>query len=213
MTTRLGGRTPKDVKITEGFNLIKKGDFRLPKKVRLQLGKEDKERKEARIRLEEKAKELRELNEINVIDEEGVKLDKDDEKSASKMLQDLRYAYRNAVGPDGKKGRNRLLALLESDAEFKFAVRELVKVDTAIVTAKLRKNEGPEGGVGQQNFFVVLKGLEEEKKFLTAGTEDKTVDMKQIQRAMNPDENSYEPEEETDKNAAPEILLGRQGGE
>jgi len=213
MTTRLGGRIPKDIQITEGFNLIKKGEFRLPKKVRLQLEKDEKERAEARIRLEEKAKELREINEINVIDEEGVKLDKDDEKSASKMLQDLRYAYRNAVGPDGKKGRNRLLALLESDAEFKFAVRELVKVDTAIVTAKLRKNEGPEGGVGQQNFFVVLKGLEEEKKFLTAGTEDKTVDMKQIQRAMNPDENSYEPEEETDKNAAPEILLGRQGGE
>jgi len=212
MTTRLGGRIPKDIQITEGFNLIKKGDFRLPKKVRLQLEKEEKERAEARIRLEEKAKELRELNEINVIDEEGVKLDKDDEKSASKMLQDLRYAYRNAVGPDGKKGRNRLLALLESDAEFKFAVRELVKVDTAIVTAKLRKNEGPES-IGQQNFFVVLKGLEEEKKFLTAGSEDKTVDMKQIQRAMNPDENSYEPEEETDRNAAPEILLGRQGGE
>ena len=133
-----------------------------------------------------------------------------EESEAHKMLQDLRYAYKNSVGPTGLKGRRRLVELLQNDSEFKFAMKELMRVDTAIITAKLRKGEDESGKmVGQQNFFVVLKGLEDGPKQI-AGVVDKTVDMKQIERALNPDENSYTYEpEEAGKNDAPEMLLGR----
>lgn len=135
-----------------------------------------------------------------------------DEKSAHKMLADLRYAYSRSIGPTGKKGKARLVELLENDSEFKFAVKELVKVDTALLAAKIRNKEDESGAkIGQQNFFVVLKGLDDGPVKALGGVVDKTVDMKQITRAMNPDENSYEPEYEevAGRNDAPEMLLGR----
>ncbi len=110
------------------------------------------------------------------------------------------------MGPGGKKGKQRLVELMESDTEFKFVVKELMKIESALMSAKARKNEEP-GGVGQQNFFVILKGLEDEKKFLPVG--DKTVDMRQITQAISPEENSYEAEDVVDQRAAPEMLLGR----
>jgi hypothetical protein len=58
-----------------------------------------------------------------------------------------------------------------------------------------------------------LKGLEDGPKQIQ-GAGDKTVDMKQIERALNPDENSYTYEEdEKDNSAAPEMLLGRADNE
>jgi hypothetical protein len=135
----------------------------------------------------------------------------EEEKSAHKMLADLRYAYARSVGPTGKKGKARLVELLENDSEFKFAVKELVKVDTALLAAKIRNKEDEQGmKVGQQNFFVVLKGLDDGPVKSLGCVVDKTVDMKQIARALNPDENSYVAEDEDrSRNEAPEMLLGR----
>jgi len=203
MTSKLGGRPTKDAPISDAFNPVKKlarqdiAAFRRERDAALR-----KEREEEALKSRAKAAK----------DDEALESEKDldDEKSAYQMLQDLRYGYRNSVGPGGKKGKQRLVELMESDTEFKFVVKELMKIESALMSAKARKNEEP-GGVGQQNFFVILKGLEDEKKFL--GTVDKTVDMKQISQAINPEENSYEPEEEVNQREAPEMLLGRLGEE
>ena len=97
---------------------------------------------------------------------------------------------------------------MDDDKEFKFMVKELLKIEASLMAAKIRKEGDTESpGSRQQNFFVVLKGLEEEKKLLSdAGVVDKTVDMKQIQRAINPDLGEvYEAEEES-KSVPPEQL-------
>jgi len=203
MTSKLGGRPTKDAPISDAFNPVKK------------LGRQDiaafRRERDAALRVQREEEALKSRAKA-AKDDEALESEKDldDEKSAYQMLQDLRYGYRNSVGPGGKKGKQRLVELMESDTEFKFVVKELMKIESALMSAKARKNEEP-GGVGQQNFFVILKGLEDEKKFL--GAVDKTVDMKQISQAINPEENSYEPEEEVNQRDAPEMLLGRLGGE
>jgi len=203
VTSKLGGRPTKDAPISDAFNPVKK------------LARQDiaafRRERDAALRKEREAEVLKSRKKAKADDETpDSEKDLDDEKSAYQMLQDLRYGYRNSVGPGGKKGKQRLVELMESDTEFKFVVKELMKIESALMAAKARKNEEP-GGVGQQNFFVILKGLEDEKKFL--GPVDKTVDMKQISKAINPEENSYEPEEEVSQRDAPEMLLGRLGGE
>ena len=203
MTSKLGGRPTKDAPISDAFNPVKK------------LGRQDiaafRRERDAALRKEREEEALKSRAKAAKDDEApDSEKDLDDEKSAYQMLQDLRYGYRNSVGPGGKKGKQRLVKLMESDTEFKFVVKELMKIESALMSAKARKNEEP-GGVGQQNFFVILKGLEDEKKFL--GAVDKTVDMKHISQAINPEENSYEPEEEVNQREAPEMLLGRLGGE
>jgi len=203
MTSKLGGRPTKDAPISDAFNPVKK------------LARQDiaafRRERDAALRKEREEEALKSRAKAKVDDETSeTEKDLDDEKSAYQMLQDLRYGYRNSVGPGGKKGKQRLVELMESDTEFKFVVKELMKIESALMSAKARKNEEP-GGVGQQNFFVILKGLEDEKKFL--GAVDKTVDMKQISQAINPEENSYEPEEDANQREAPEMLLGRLGGE
>jgi len=138
-------------------------------------------------------------------------------KSAYQMLEHLRYAYRNSKSTtSGKKGRARIVELMNDDKEFKFIVKELLKIEASLLSAKIRKegdNDGGKGGVGQQNFFVVLKGLEDEKKLLSdAGVVDKTVDMKQIQRAMNPEMGEVYEAEEVSKRDAPEQLQKSDNG-
>jgi len=119
-----------------------------------------------------------------VAEDEGGKrkfdIDEDDDRSSAQMLKDMRWVYRNV------KGRSKLKLLVEDDdKQFVFMVKELMKIEASILAAKIRKEGvGAEGGVNQ-NFFVVLKGLEEDKAILEQV--DKTVDMKQIARAMNPD--------------------------
>jgi hypothetical protein len=138
---------------------------------------------------------------------------KEDEKSAHQMLQDLRYAYRNAVGVDGKRGKQRLKQLMENDADFKFAVKELLKIEASLLAAKIRKDggNGESGGIRQQNFFVVLKGLEDGPKIIEAA-QGASVDMKQVQRAINPEQGEvYEAEEAKSMRDVP-VQLQKQCG-
>lgn len=226
MTSKLGGRPTKDSPISDAFNQLKVGQTltrkdiqtakRAAKMEKLQQDEEKRKQREELDRLKAKVEKIAEgvgdvpATPIEPEEQEGVGVDSgsdDDEKSAYQMLQHLRYAYKNSRNSEGKKGRQRLMSLMEADSEFKFFVKELMKIEAALLAAKLRKGEDESGNrVGNQNFFVVLKGLEDEKKYLTAGVEDKTVDMKQIARAMNPDEHSYEPEEEVSQRDAPEQL-------
>ena len=127
-----------------------------------------------------------------------------DAAAAYQMLQDLRYAYRYSVGTSGKRGRQRLVELMESDTEFKLMIKELMKIESARMAAMVKKEEMV-GGANQQNFFVVLKGLEDDKRIL-GSTLDKTVDIKQIQHAINPDLSEVYEVEEVNQRAAPEQL-------
>jgi len=224
MTSAKGGKPTKDALISDGFNQQKLGpraSNALIRKARREaaLAKQrievERKRQAAEFELMEK-KLARAKKEVGIKDtmpapveeptqEEPPPAPDEDEKSAHRMLQDLRYAYRNSVGPGGSKGKRRLVELMEADAEFKFAVRELLKIEAALMAAKIRKEGGDGSGSVNQSFFVVLKGLETEMPVISQG--DKTVDMKQITRAMSPDESSYEPEEEeVSQRDAPEQL-------
>lgn len=139
-----------------------------------------------------------------------------DSRSAYQMLMDIRYAYRNAVGPGGAKGRARLVELMKSDADFKFIVKELLKVEMALKKAEIEgagKRAGGEGG--GQNFFVILKGLETEKDVMRMALDARSaaVDMKQIRHAIDPEEQSEYEAEEVSRTAAPEQLMRGAGDE
>ncbi len=122
-----------------------------------------------------------------------------DAESAYQMLQDMRWVYRNV------KGRTKLKQMvLDDDKQFVFMVKELMKIESALMSARVKKEEV--SGANQQNFFVVLKGLDDDKKILESTQMENTIDMKQITRALNPDDTSYEPEEEENKRDAPEQL-------
>lgn len=123
----------------------------------------------------------------------------DDIKSANQMLQDMRWVYREV------KGRRKLLGLIRSDdKQFVVMVKELMKIETALLSAKIRK-EGDTGGVGNQNFFVVLKGLDDSS--VVKEVVDKTIDMKQIENALNPNAEEYVAEETGNSRDAPEQLM------
>jgi len=108
-------------------------------------------------------------------------------KSANQMLQDMRWVYRTL---DGRKKLKKLVK--EDDKQFVFMVKELMKIEASLLTAQIRK-DGDLGGGGQQNFFVVLKGLEDVK--VVKGADDKTIDLNQIQDALNPNAQRFEIEE------------------
>jgi hypothetical protein len=233
MTSKAGGRPSKDQEILDNFNHKKLGPKASRETIRKaeradRLAKErlamerrkqqetlDKMKKDALRQIATVKKDLGikdpETPVDNPVDssmdtssESPEPTEKEDEKSAHQMLQDLRYAYRTSVGVDGKKGKMRLKQLMENDADFKFAVKELLKIEASLLAAKIRKDggDGETKGIGQQNFFVVLKGLEDGPKMLEAAL-DKTVDLKQVSRAINPDQGEvYEAEEES-RNAAP----------
>ncbi len=228
MTSKLGGRPTKDAPISDAFNPVKLG----PKPTKAELAQVRRAAKLAKKRITEvqqqNARELekieakidktridlgiKESKPVNEIDTTPEPTADEDEKAAHKMVQDLRYAYRNAVGPTGKRGRSRLMEIFESDTEFKLGVKALLKIESDLMAAKIRKDSSGEsqGGVANQNFFVVLKGLEDGPKMIEGKT-DSTVDIKQIQRAMNPDMGEVYEAEEVNQRDAPEQLQKASG--
>jgi hypothetical protein len=106
----------------------------------------------------------------------------EDVRSAHQMLEDMRWVYRMV------NGRDKLKKLVEGDdRQFVGLVRELMKIEAALMAAQIRK-EGP-SVQDNRMVFVVLKGLEEEKKY--TDIVDKDVDLKQIAAVMNPDGTEY----------------------
>lgn len=131
----------------------------------------------------------------------------ENDEDAIAMLNDIRYIYKHAGG------RKKLMGMAKSDNKnFVALIKELVKVETAILTAKVRKNSnnGPMGG-DRQNFFVVLKGLHNDKVVVDA-MENDSIDYEQIERALNPhsvNDSTYQDEMEANiRDQAPELLLG-----
>ena len=112
------------------------------------------------------------------------KIQADDEKSANQLLADMRWVYRQV------NGRKKLKELIKGDdKQFVFMVKELMKIEAA----KILKTK--DGDTSSQTVFVVLKGLDEEKKYLV----DDAVNMKQIQHAIQPESGEFEPEPEVEK--------------
>lgn len=103
---------------------------------------------------------------------------KKSEKEAFDMLADMRHVY-SEVG-----GREKLEQMVMGDDKmFVGLAKDLMKVETALLTASIRKNDTG-GGAGGQTVFVVLKGLEDEKRL---SVQSGVVDLEQVQQALNPD--------------------------
>jgi len=213
MTTKRGGRPYKGEKITDGFNQAKKGVRRADVRaavVQAQIEKDEKAAKNKEIAsLKARLATLRE-DLVNPEDpEESVDREADNIKGSENMLRDLRYGYKHSVGPDGKKGRDRLVDLMENDAEFKFAMKELMKIESALLAAKIRTKATSTGGSDRQSFFVVLKGLEQEKPVAAAfSNRDTPIDLKQVMSAINPETTTkYEPDEAKGSRDRPDEIL------
>lgn len=213
------GRKEKGREITEGFNPMKPGFSQ--KKLSQLVIEANRKREERRVRslaaLQERKDAIREKLELESAEAEvraEVEAEKgalkdlgDDGKSAKRMLDDLRYAYRHTVGNDGLKGRQRLTELMKNDSEFKYFVKELMKIEVALMTAEAKKPNAAGTNIGgQQNFFVVLKGLEVAE---VGGSADNTVDMRQIQNILDPEHRVYEQDSAKSNQDAPDMLLGR----
>lgn len=103
---------------------------------------------------------------------------------AYRMLQDMRWVYRMV------DGRDKLLKLIkDDDRQFVNMVRELLKIESAIMTTKIRAKEGL--AEGQKTVFVILKGLEDEKKLGEVIDLTSEVDTKQVAGVLNPDGSEY----------------------
>ena len=164
------GKSPKDSQIVDGFNRSKKETI---SKLEQQAA-----RVQARLQKETEAKEKKEKAQVE-------KDEREDERSAYQMLKDLRFAYRNAIGKDGKKGKQRLVQLMANDIDFKFAMKELMRIEASLLGAKIRaKDTG--GGNGNVTTFVVLKGLHDEGPQLLGEKKDSLIDIAQITNAVSP---------------------------
>jgi len=151
---RKPGRKAKDVSITDGFNP--------EKKLTPQEKRAIKQQKELLAAARKKVKEMK-------AQKSGSDDDPDDddgknpssENDAYQMLEDMRWVYRR-VG-----GREKLRKFIKkNDKAFELMVKELMKIESAMKQAQIKKDGGGPGGSGNQSVFVVLKGLEEEQKVM-----------------------------------------------
>jgi hypothetical protein len=111
---------------------------------------------------------------------EGGDVSEEEVAEAYKMLQDMRWVYRMV------NGREKLKKLVEgNDRQFVAMVKELLKIESAIMTAKIRTKE-ERLGEGQKTVLVILKGLEEEKQYIDVTPTD--VDTRQIAQMLNPED-------------------------
>ena len=111
---------------------------------------------------------------------EGGEVSEEEVAEAYKMLQDMRWVYRMV------NGREKLKKLVEgNDRQFVAMVKELLKIESAIMTAKIRTKE-ERLGEGQKTVLVILKGLEEDKKYIDVTPTD--VDTRQIAQMLNPED-------------------------
>jgi len=142
---RKPGRKPKDSTITDGFNQEPKLTAAQKRQLALQ----------KKLIAEAKKKKRAESEDPDDL------IDDDSSESAYQMLMDMRYVYKK-VG-----GRKKLEKFIKkNDKAYELMVKELMKIESSMKQAAIKKSDGP-GGDGKQNVFVVLKGLEEEQRAVT----------------------------------------------
>ena len=155
------GRKEKDAVIKEGFNPDKIGGMS----------------KTAIAKMErEERKALKDANKVSTPNSEAdllrLALGEEDDSSYN-MLLDMRWAYKKV------KGRKKLLKLIkDDDKQFVVMVKELIRLESVLLTAKLRKDGD---GSEKQAVFVVLKGLEKPPEGCSDG-----IDIPQITKAISP---------------------------
>jgi hypothetical protein len=171
--TPAGGRKTKDREITDNFNPNKRGNLS-PRQLR---------------KVQKQAKANNDLPDISSLDD-MINSNDDDTNSAFQMLKDMRAAYKSV------DGRARLKTMIGNDKDFSSMVKELLKVESAILSAKM-KEKGDGIGNGSAAVFVIIKGLEDEKRVKEAiKLTDTGVDLEQVMDALNPNaEKKIEVEE------------------
>lgn len=210
---REGGQ-PKDKVLMDGFNTKKRNNLSqsLLRKAKLEKARQDNEKRKAerdlqaleeQVKLARQAmgKKPKEKVEDDSESDSNPANPEDDVKSAYQMLQDMRWVYKNV------KGRQRLKELCADDKQFLFMVKELMKIEAGLMSAKIKRNEDGEGG-GQTTVFVVMKGLVDDipaapkskARVIDVGDNDgdgdQEVDFKQIEHMLNPESPPYEEPKE-----------------
>lgn len=196
MVMRKEGRKPKDAMIVDGFNMEKKGGLSKKgiREARMEKARLEREEKARRAHVDKLESDLAGLRKALGDAEAGIVPDipdmsdydldaemEDHDKNAFQMLKDMREIYRK-VG-----GKAKLQRLMKEDKAFMYMVKELIKIETSLLAAKIKaKSEG--FGGGQQTVFVVMKGLHDDPTqvdtMITVG--NRQIDMGQIRNALNP---------------------------
>lgn len=176
------GPKEKDSDITQNINMRKKGTSKKAE-ARAKLQEKTAKAEEKRRKAQEKKNKGRGVKEEANMPFES----QDDEQSAYKMLQDMRWVYRKV------SGRAKLKKLVDKDERnLIFMVRELMKIETSIMAAKIRAKESI-GGNMNQPVFVILKGLEDEKRVgIDIGVEEHIAQARQAISILRPDGSDYE---------------------
>lgn len=180
---KIGGLTPAEKKRANAMNALAIAHRNRVERKRV--AKEEQIRKDAAIEAAKAA---------GVYIEPPPEVKEGEELLGSQMFQDMRAIYKKL------KGRDRLEKWAKDDKNFLVLAKELMKQESVLLAAKIRKGEGEGPNGGSQNFFVVLKGLEEEKG-LVEKFDDKTVDMKQVKHVLEPEAGAYEAEKPAIKEA------------
>jgi hypothetical protein len=104
------------------------------------------------------------------------------------MLLDMRAVYKK-VG-----GKRKLTEMMKDDKQFQFMVKELMKIETALLSAKLKAQSNKDGNVN--GFFVIIRGLEDDAAAIgrvASQREGATIDLEQISHVTDPErQGAYE---------------------
>ena len=171
--TPAGGRKTKDREITNNFNPNKRGNL------------SKKELNKVKKSAENQLPPIPDIGDV-----EGL-LDGAD--FSFQVLKDLREAYAS-VDPKAK-----LKELIKTDKDFAEVVKNLLRVETALLATKMKEKDNGITG-GSAAVFVIIKGLEDEKRVDKAiKLTDTGVDLEQVMNALNPNaEKKVEVEEKVE---------------
>ena len=170
-TSSVGGKT-KDREITDNFNPFKRGNL------------SEREFNKVKKSVDNRLPDIPDGEDVaGLLDDDSFQ-----------MLKDMRAAYKSV------NGRKRLKEMISSDKDFSFMVKELLRVESALLAAKMKRDG--EGGIGNSAaVFVIIKGLEDEKRVEKAiKLADDGVDLEQVMNALNPNaEKRVEAEEKVER--------------
>lgn len=162
--TSTGGRKTKDREITNNFNPDKRGNLS-----RRELNKVKKSVKKSSF-----------FSDIPDIEDVDGLLDGD--SVSFQILKDMREAYISS------NGKNKLKNMVKNDKDFAVVVKELLKVESALLSAKMKRDGDGDGRTGNSvAVFVIIKGLEDEQRVDKAiKLTDTGVDLEQVMNALDP---------------------------
>lgn len=182
------GNKGKSAEIDDNFNMekkIKKGGF---------VSRDIAQAQERVAAAAAKALERREKREAKKKEKE-IEVDVESAGIEDELFNDLLHAYKTSKNTNGEKGRTRLVKMMANDKDFKFAMKELLRLASAAKVARIKTKENG-GGNGNVTTFVILKGLHDEV-VMTAERANSDIDLDQIRDAVNPTSEpkiAYEPE-------------------